>query len=183
MSWTYKECRGMEQLFNYKTNKFFEEVESIREVQPRMGSRAERKEKRRKALAIINLLTEEYGDVGDIPDSKTAYHQARKWLGVFDNNFMDTDVEQLRERVGNLARRHRIPQTAVYKLLAYYLDINMQTVKDKAYHNRFTVSEVRSLWPQLERLEQVVNLGLIVKKYEALEKEQALQRHRSIIEY
>lgn len=145
---------------------FFDEMDLVRENKRKVESREARSSKRRKAIRIINGLTEEYGDIGKVPESNALLQQAREWLGVFDDDIQETNVINLRQRVARLARKHNLRQSDIYQLLGYHLDLSMQTVKDKTYNNRFTVIEVALVWDSLAELESTENLHILVRAYE-----------------
>lgn len=145
---------------------FFDEMDFVRENKRKAESREVRSSKRRKAIRIINSLTAEYGDIGKVPESNALLQQAREWLGVFDDDIQETNVINLRQRVARLARKHKLRQSDIYQLLGYYLDLSMQTVKDKTYNNRFTVIEVALVWDGLAELEGTENLHILVRAYE-----------------
>lgn len=145
---------------------FFDEMDMVRGSRQKAESRESRKKKRVRALSILNRLIVDYGDIGNVPESNPSLKQAREWLGVYDDDIQETNVMNLRQRVAKLARKHKLRQSDIYKLLGYYLDVSMQTVKDKTYNNRFTVVEVTLVWNSLAELERTDNLSVLVRAYE-----------------
>lgn len=145
---------------------FFDEMDTVRESRQKVESRDSRKKKRNRALSILNRLILDYGDIANVPESNPSLKQAREWLGVYDDDIQETNVMNLRQRVAKLARKHKLRQSDIYQLLGYYLDVSMQTVKDKTYNNRFTVVEVTLVWNSLAELERTDNLSVLVRAYE-----------------
>lgn len=144
---------------------FFKEIEKLRYVDTSGLSRELRRAKRLRAISLIDDLSIDFGGVENVPDSNEDLKEARLLLGALDNQIMPTDVDSLRVRIAKASRNHRIPQNYIYQLLGYYLDINAQTVKDKAYNNRFTKMECDVLWGQWNIIERVRNLEVLVRMY------------------
>lgn len=157
---------------------YFEEIEELRVRPKRVKSRKERTEDRIEAINILNALSVEYGDITLVPDDNPKMKKARMIFGAFDDEIQKTNVQALRRRVAGLAKDHRIPQADVYRMLAYYLDLSPQTVKDKAYNNRFTRSEIELLWGHLEMLETIENLKLVIYLYNEKEEEYRQEKAR-----
>lgn len=157
---------------------FFEEIEDLRVTRKRLSSREERRETRIKAISLIDELSIEFGDIASIPDDHPKMLKARMMLGAYDDEVTKTNVRALRRRVAGLAKEHRIPQSDVYRMLAYYLDLSAQTVKDKAYNNRFTRFESEFIWEQLRMLEKIKNLGVVIHLYNQKEEEYRKERAR-----
>lgn len=170
---------AMEQSLHINSqNDFFEEIEELRVTRKRLSSREERKRNRKEALAIIDGLSFEYGDITLIPDDHPKMLKARMLLGAYDDEVTKTNVRALRRRVAGLAKDHKIPQSDVYRILAYYLDLSPQTVKDKAYNNRFTYAESEMIWGQLQMLENIGNLKMVIYLYNKKEEEYRQERAR-----
>lgn len=161
-----------------KYGNFFEEIEELRVTRKRLSTRDERRENRLSAIALIDELIEEYGDIGLVPDDNPKMTKARMMLGAYDDEVTKTNVRALRRRVAGLAKDHKIPQSDVYRMLAYYLDLSAQTVKDKAYNNRFTHFESEIIWEQLRMLEKIENLSTVIHLYNQREEEYRKERAR-----
>lgn len=144
---------------------FFAIMEGLRVCIPKSEPKDFRKIKRKCAISIIDILGLEFGDISEVPDDHVGLRYARDLLGAYDHEIVDVDVDRLRDDVASLARQHRVSQFEVYRLLSYYLDVTPQTLKDKAYSNRFTKIQYDVVSAQLKQLESVEDLKFILRKY------------------
>lgn len=170
-------------IYSYQGQTVLQDLDDNRQGNYRRGTRKERKEKRVMALKIINRLTDTYGDLDNVPEvslDAIYLYMARMWLGVFNDEFVKIDVTKLRQRIVYLARRHKMTQTEVYQLLAYGLDIGVQTIKDKTYNNRFTGTEADLVWRQLKKLEEIKDLKIVIQSYEREIIQKQKRRKRSV---
>lgn len=121
-------------------------------------TRNQQNEYREKASTILENLNIYYGTVGAIPDNHLKLCEARMLLGVYDNDFVETDTVSMRLRIDRLSKVAGWTYGSVIDELIMGTKLYARTIKTKILNNSFTIRERRLMWQQLIQLEKRYNV-------------------------
>lgn len=117
-------------------------------------TREQQNDYRGQATLILEDLNHRYGTVGAIPDNNPKLCEARMLLGVYDNDFVETDTITMRERINRVGRVAGWTYGSVIDELLSGTTLYARTIKTKILNNSFTIKERRLMWRQLIELEK-----------------------------
>lgn len=117
-------------------------------------TREQQNDYRGQATLILEDLNHRYGTVGSIPDNDPKLCEARMLLGVYDNDFVETDTITMRERINRVGRVAGWTYGSVIDELLSGTTLYARTIKTKILNNSFTIKERRLMWQQLIELEK-----------------------------